>query len=822
MKRSMMKHQPMSRVIGWVGLGILVGCSPIPQGSDSGEMVRANAEPQPIDPSATQSDAQPPTTVYAVHPQILAIQIDVGETVHGQQIPYEPDPSDQIFQPGGFDGDWVKRQGQVLGALIGSDQRILYTLDQLAGASFDPTWIDQRRNYQIMSRDDPNYAEGQRPRSVFRKTKPTDKTQTGPHQVQWPLRHVLYLKLPHDLQPGSHYHVRFPNGRLADLDFHYQPQANHSEAVHVSQLGFRPDDPVKVGFLSTWMGNGGGLSYPDGLTFWLIDHETDQPVFEGKTILSKATNDPEDTNDRNYTLTDVYLLDFSTFDQPGQYRACVEQIGCSFDFPIQSNAWQSAYVTSVRGLYHQRSGIELGPPYTNVIRPRPFHPDDGVVVYQSTVPLMDTRNGLSAKGPEANNFDRLVSGQTDQMVPDAWGGYFDAGDWDRRIQHLEVARLLLELAELFPDHAGGFVDLDLNIPESENDIPDLVDEALWGIDFFRRLQTSDGGIRGGIESSAHPRYGETSWQESLTVLAYAPDIWSSYIYASVSARAAAWLQPRFPDRALVYQESALQAMEYAEAELTHHQGEPFHHSIPDHRNLAALELFRLTGESRWHELFLSTTVFTDPSREVYEWKHHQHRDAAFLYARLDHPEIDPEVQANAIQALIREADVVAEFGQGTAFKWTKYHPGEPVGWGGSLGSPKAISLLRAYAVTDQENYLEAAILATQFAAGANPDNLVYTTGLGQRSPQNPLVVDQRVMGHDPPPGITVYGPLDLVRFSNFWTVDWLREVTFPDPVEWPTSEAYFDVYFFPPVTEFTVMQTIGPTAYTWGYLAARD
>jgi endoglucanase len=35
-------------------------------------------------------------------------------------------------------------------------------------------------------------------------------------------------------------------------------------------------------------------------------------------------------------------------------------------------------------------------------------------------------------------------------VPNAWGGYFDAGDWNRRIQHLDATNLLFELAEMFP------------------------------------------------------------------------------------------------------------------------------------------------------------------------------------------------------------------------------------------------------------------------------------------------------------------------------------------------------------------------------------
>jgi hypothetical protein len=88
----------------------------------------------------------------------------------------------------------------------------------------------------------------------------------------------------------------------------------------------------------------------------------------------------------------------------------------------------------------------------------------------------------------------------------------DAGDWDRRVQHLKSGLLLLELAELFPDYFGS---LSLNIPESGNGLPDVVNEALWNIDFFRRLQTAAGGIRGGIESSEHPRRGEAGGRAAI-------------------------------------------------------------------------------------------------------------------------------------------------------------------------------------------------------------------------------------------------------------------------------------------------------------------
>jgi hypothetical protein len=57
-----------------------------------------------------------------------------------------------------------------------------------------------------------------------------------------------------------------------------------------------------------------------------------------------------------------------------------------------------------------------------------------------------------------------------------WGGWHDAGDWDREDWHPTVSNELLLTYELAPHK---FRDGELNIPESGNGIPDIVDEARW-------------------------------------------------------------------------------------------------------------------------------------------------------------------------------------------------------------------------------------------------------------------------------------------------------------------------------------------------------
>lgn len=101
----------------------------------------------------------------------------------------------------------------------------------------------------------------------------------------------------------------------------------------------------------------------------------------------------EDPYNRNYNKTDVYEMDFSSFKQTGTFRIYIKDIGVSYPFKIKEDVWENAFILSARSFYHQRSGIELGPPYTTYKRPRCFHPDDGVIIYHSSCPLMDSGSG---------------------------------------------------------------------------------------------------------------------------------------------------------------------------------------------------------------------------------------------------------------------------------------------------------------------------------------------------------------------------------------------------------------------------------------------
>jgi endoglucanase len=791
---------------------------------DFGQLNPATSAPPGMSASTSQglvNGKLVPQQVYPVRSDMIAIEINSGVVVRGKQNPYKPKFGDKFAKqrPAKAD-DWVTRFGQPVGALVGPKRNLIYGFDTLGGK--DLTISDWRNSekIRIQSNDDPDYRTARSIVDLSRKTRPRDVAQTGGWKFAWAKTHVLYLKLPKPLAPGKSYTITSPDPNVGPIGFTYQPNQTRSEAVQVSQLGFRPDDPTKVAFLSTWMGDGGGLDYPVGQPFWVMDG-VGKRVFAGTTRRSRSANQPEDARNQNYNRTNVDVMDFSAFDRPGKYRVCVATIGCSFPFEIEPKAWRKAFYTSVRGLYHQRSSIKIGAPHSTYSRPRAFHPADGVKIFQAKIRLADTDQGLPGMPKYA---DILGQSQTPTTRPNAWGGYFDAGDWDRRIQHMAVSRSLIELAELFPNYFGNF---DLNLPESGNQLPDVINEALWNIDFYRRMQAADGGISGGIQSANYAKQGEASWQESLPVLAYASDPWASYLYVTGAAQIALWFDDRDPGKAAIYRNSAIRAMDYAERQLPQDKirTQP---DVRDARNLAALSMLRMSAnapqatQDKWHQIFVATTKLNRPDAVLDQWQSHDQREAAFLYLRLPQSQTKPQLRQTIAQAFFRAADQIVASTNKSAHQWAKDDDYAPIGWGHSFSTPRATTLLRAHYLSQDGRYLKAATRSTQFAAGANPLNMVYTTGLGQRSPQHPLIVDHRVTGQAPPPGITVYGPMNPKAFPNDWFTQLMAPAIYPAWSQWPTTEAYFDIYTATGMSEFTVMQTIGPTAYTWGYLAARN
>ena len=713
-------------------------------------------------------------------------------------------------------GEWIVRDGAVLGRVSGTGETFQGT-DTLVRSplSDDVDGFTDPARWSATVNGEPVAVT-----LVSAKSNVLDSARTGQFVTSYEFATLenVFVTLDRDVASGDDVTLRFDAPDFAPITA-TAGAGTVSEAIHVNLAGFETVSTSKTAYLSSWNGvDADGVerpqAYAPGAQWSVVDEATGGAVLSGTIALDK----PASETDRgvNFARADVWEIDFSALDQAGTYHVVVEDVGRSRSFAVGDGVLDDAFVTAARGFYHQRSGTALEEPWTDWERPASF--PEGTAIQRTTIRISDTNEGYDGSDP--NPKPLFAAATTGEVLLDVSGGWHDAGDWDRRTQHLEAARRLMELVELEPEFAEA---VGASIPESGNALPDLLDEALWGMKAFRELQDADGGVSGGIQSAGDPLYGEGSWSESQGVYAYAPDPWTTWEYAATAAKAAFVLRAYDPALAEEYRESALRAMEWAEARTGEAElGRPI---VLEARNVAAAELFRLTGDERWNDVYLDTTSYTQSVAQI-DFTEHQW-EAAFVYARTERPGVDEAVAATGIADLADEARTLTDVYRDAAFGQT-YNPFAPYGFGKSFSQPSdaANLFVRLHAATGEASYLALAEEAVQFALGANPLNMSFMTGLEGpdgpvRDPEELLVVDADTLGRDPPPGIVAYGTYDARQYGGFYKRV-MDEAVRPGFTDRPVLES-FDAYFFNiPATEFTVQQGMAELTYTLGYLAAQS
>lgn len=558
--------------------------------------------------------------------------------------------------------------------------------------------------------------------------------------------------------------------------------------------------------------------------------------------------------------TYVFELDYSRFTPAasGIFRIAIPGLGVSDPIAISPETWFDLGALSLAGLYNHRSGIALDG-RSGYTRPAAFGPGPGLTIHQSRLPLawsQEFGGPLSLeKGAEAGWI-------TEEAAPETyWGGYMDAGDWDRRIQHVEIASLLLDVFEWMPE---AMRERRVKVPQSSEllddpaykaagDLPDLINEAIWPMDFFRRLQAPDGSIHGGIESASFPLLGEPSYLEHQAVFAYAPDVVSTFKYAAVAARLARVLtEIGKTELADLYATSARAAWKAGEAGFADPDRfyaaaiaageetglfaetpwetlkETLQKNAGEYRATAAASLFRLTGEAEFKTVF-ETAVSGGLSIYAHT------ADGAWDY--LSSPGGDLTLQGRLRQQFLDEARMVSKAQDALAYPSMK-HPGAPAGWGqGTAPDYNMVQLfMRAYRLQPDDQLLRIMEQTSAVILGANQVGLSFTTGAGTRQILHPLQEDHRAMGVAAPRGITVYGfgPQSQAAYGWVFGPPWspLPETgtdedaaarrIFPPRFSMPYLEFLIEHPGVIMQQEYTVQQPIATTAALWFFLAIAE
>lgn len=248
------------------------------------------------------------------------------------------------------------------------------------------------------------------------------------------------------------------------------------EMIVIDQFGYLPDGEKIAVIRAPQVGFDMDVSFTPGQTYALVNATTGQRVFTAAPTAWNNGATDSSSGDR------AWWFDFSSVTTPGDYYVLdVDRNVRSYPFTISDQVYRDVLQQAVRMFFYQRAGqnkdgAHAGPGWTDA---------------------------ASFTGPLQDQHCRLFSDKNDAATErDLSGGWYDAGDLNKYTSWTAgyVASLLRAYAES-PSIWGD----DYNIPESGNGVPDLLDEAKWGLDFLARLQGPDGSVLSIVgEPSASP------------------------------------------------------------------------------------------------------------------------------------------------------------------------------------------------------------------------------------------------------------------------------------------------------------------------------
>ena len=565
--------------------------------------------------------------------------------------------------------------------------------------------------------------------------------------------HYLFLLLSRPLTDGEQVTITLPAGEKLAYTFKFD---RPTPLFKINQLGYLPE-ARKYAYIGAWLGTAGALPLHgplDGKPFHLIDAAGGKAVFSG-TLKSRMA-DPVNAAGSPFTGEEVLELDFSQYSTPGVYCLDIPGTGRSDTFRIGGDTMAEAFYIHARGLYHQRCGIAKGEPFTHWIQDAchleclqgNFPPDAG---HYGKGP--DSRPfgfaDSSGKSVRVNHFD--VIRQDPPLVArrfHAPGGWHDAADWDRRPQHMSITGDLAAVYLLKPEN---FCDGQLNLPESGNGIPDILDEAMWGLEHLRLKQQSNGGVGTWVETTRHPRPGEGMASADKLVyylscatrnssLEYAA--WASVLALAMRKAGAAKIADRFRVSAVNAWRYALESpvprprVFHVGRRSLFYREEP--ELAPEFLVKAGFDLFQLTGDRKYLEKAEEAAPAALNSMNKNGWRWSPLFWMELELFPFDSPGLE-KLRVARRKRLVRAADVLLrqqEENYPVRVPW--YAPGDgwvhTMSWGTSHPLVRARTLIAAHALTGDKAYREGALLANDFHNGANPCGMSMTSGLGRVYP----------------------------------------------------------------------------------------
>lgn len=500
-----------------------------------------------------------------------------------------------------------------------------------------------------------------------------------------------------------------------------EKKAQTGEQIKVDQIGYKVNT-TKIAIV------------PESTAsdFEIYDVAKQQVVYTGKT---------SEASEWEYSKTKVKKADFSDFNQEGIFQIRCNGAKDSYAFAIGNDIYSELANKAMKSYYYARVGVEITKEHGGQFARPAAHPDDQVKIHKS------------AAGPKRKEGEIISSP----------GGWYDAGDYGKYIVNSSISVWeLLNTIELYPEYCKN---QKLNIPESGNNLPDILDETLVNLKWMLTMQDpADGGVYHkltalGFNGMIMPHEdNDERWVIGKSTTA-------SLDLAATCAKAFRVLEkydselPGFRDE---LKKTAISAWKWAQKNPNAlfdknpegvHTGQYNDTKIRDEFTWAALEMFLMTEDKEYlkaikNEDFVFVTPAWDSTSAL--------GVASVLNSKSFESKFDPEFYKFMKDGFVGLADELLKNYESSAYST----PLTVFPWGSnSVAANQGFIFVTAYRATGNTKYLEAAQADLHYILGRNPMDFCYVTGFGSRPVKN--VHDRRseADGNEKPvPGYLCGGP----------------------------------------------------------------
>ncbi|BEL02748.1 cellulase [Actinoplanes sichuanensis] len=483
----------------------------------------------------------------------------------------------------------------------------------------------------------------------------------------------------------------------------YEPDTG--PRVRVNQVAYLPDGP-KVATLVT-----------DSTTAlpWELRGSTGR-------VLAHGTSTPRGVDASSGQ--NVHTIDFGRFKKKASGLTLVADGEVSRPFDIDSHGYDQLRVDALKMYYTQRSGIEI----SDTLRPGYARPAGHVDV-----------------APNAGDGAVPCQPGVCDYTLDVRGGWYDAGDHGKYVVNggISVWELLAEY-----EHNRGSRKLDLDIPESGNRVPDILDEARWELEFLLSMQVPAGKANAGL---VHHKIHDQAWT-GLPLLPHLdpqprelhPVSTAATLNLAATAAQAARIYGKY-DRAFAAR--ALKAARTAYTAAKAHPdllapesdgvgGGAYNDSkVSDDFYWAAAELYLTTGEKKYAADILASPEHTADvfGQVAFDWAVTAAAakiDLALVPNRL--PGLT-KVKWQVIKGADKYLAIQQQHPYGVA-----YAPANNVwDWGSSsVIANNLVVIAAAHRLTGKDRYRTGLLTGLDYLFGRNALNISYVTGYGEVASQN--------------------------------------------------------------------------------------